>query len=104
PQPPGRRPRSPAAPDRLLERARLRAQRDDVEGRGSGLPADAVERRGLRRGKGALAGARALSRIAPVTVKTLLCDVIQIYIVVLFLRAIFSWFPPPSGGLATFYR
>ena len=38
------------------------------------------------------------------TVKTLLCDVIQIYIVVLFLRAIFSWFPPPSGGLATFYR
>jgi YggT family protein len=39
-----------------------------------------------------------------VTVKTLLCDVIQIYIVVLFLRAIFSWFPPPSGGLATFYR
>jgi YggT family protein len=39
-----------------------------------------------------------------VTVKTLLCDLIQIYIVVLFLRAIFSWFPPPSGGVATFYR
>ena len=38
------------------------------------------------------------------TVKTLLCDLIQIYIVVLFVRAIFSWFPPPSGGLATFYR
>ena len=38
------------------------------------------------------------------TVKTLLCDLIQIYIVVLFLRAIFSWFPPPSGGVATFYR
>ena len=38
------------------------------------------------------------------TVKTLFCDVIQVYIVVLFLRAIFSWFPPPSGGLATFYR
>jgi YggT family protein len=39
-----------------------------------------------------------------VTVKTLLCDLIQIYIVVLFLRAIFSWFPPPSGGMTTFYR
>jgi YggT family protein len=39
-----------------------------------------------------------------VTVKTLLCDLIQIYIVVLFLRAIFSWFPPPSGGMATFDR
>ena len=38
------------------------------------------------------------------TVKTLLCDLIQIYIIVLFVRAIFSWFPPPSGGLATFYR
>ena len=38
------------------------------------------------------------------TVRTLLCDLIQVYIVVLFVRAIFSWFPPPSGGLATFYR
>jgi YggT family protein len=39
-----------------------------------------------------------------VTVKTLLCDLIQIYIVVLFVRAIFSWFPPPRGGAATLYR
>jgi YggT family protein len=39
-----------------------------------------------------------------VTVQKLFCDLIQIYIVVLFVRAIFSWFPPPSGGLATFYR
>jgi YggT family protein len=39
-----------------------------------------------------------------VTVQTLFCDLIQIYTIVLFLRAIFSWFPPPSGGLATFYR
>ena len=38
------------------------------------------------------------------TVKTLLCDLIQIYTIVLFVRAIFSWFPPPSGGMATFYR
>ena len=38
------------------------------------------------------------------TVTKLLCDLISIYVVVLFLRAIFSWFPPPSGGLATFYR
>jgi YggT family protein len=39
-----------------------------------------------------------------VTVRTFLCDLIQVYIVVLFVRAIFSWFPPPSGGGATFYR
>jgi YggT family protein len=39
-----------------------------------------------------------------VTVTTLLCDLIQIYIIVLFVRALFSWFPPPSGGMATFYR
>ena len=38
------------------------------------------------------------------TVSTLLCDLIQIYIIVLVVRALFSWFPPPSGGLATFYR
>ena len=38
------------------------------------------------------------------TVTTLLCDLIQIYIIVLFVRALFSWFPPPSGGMATFYR
>ena len=38
------------------------------------------------------------------TVKTLLCDLIQIYLVVLFVRAIFSWFPPPQGGAATLYR
>ena len=38
------------------------------------------------------------------TVQKLFCDLIQIYTIVLFLRAIFSWFPPPSGGLATFYR
>jgi YggT family protein len=39
-----------------------------------------------------------------VTVKTLLCDLIQIYIIVLFVRALFSWFPPPSGGMATLCR
>ena len=38
------------------------------------------------------------------TVSTLLCDLIQIYIIVLVVRALFSWFPPPSGGLATAYR
>ncbi|MDQ1480115.1 MAG: YggT family protein [Actinomycetota bacterium] len=38
------------------------------------------------------------------TVATFLCDLIQVYIVVLFVRAIFSWFPPPSGGAATLYR
>lgn len=38
------------------------------------------------------------------TVSSLLCDLIQIYIIVLVVRALFSWFPPPSGGLATFYR
>ena len=38
------------------------------------------------------------------TVSSLLCDLIQIYIIVLVVRALFSWFPPPSGGLATLYR
>ena len=38
------------------------------------------------------------------TVSSLLCDLIQIYIIVLVVRALFSWFPPPSGGLATVYR
>ncbi len=38
------------------------------------------------------------------TVKNLLCDLITVYIVVLFVRVILSWFPSPSGGFATFYR
>jgi YggT family protein len=32
------------------------------------------------------------------------CAAITIYIVVLLLRAVFSWFPPPNGGMATVYR
>jgi YggT family protein len=32
------------------------------------------------------------------------CAAITIYIVILLLRAVFSWFPPPSGGMVTFYR
>ena len=32
------------------------------------------------------------------------CAAITIYIVILLLRAVFSWFPPPNGGMATFYR
>ena len=32
------------------------------------------------------------------------CAAITIYIVILLLRAVFSWFPPPSGGVATLYR
>jgi YggT family protein len=32
------------------------------------------------------------------------CAAITIYIVILLLRAVFSWFPPPSGGMATVYR
>jgi len=32
------------------------------------------------------------------------CAAITIYIVILLLRAVFSWFPPPSGGMSTFYR
>ena len=32
------------------------------------------------------------------------CAVITVYLVILFLRAVISWFPPPSGGPATFYR
>jgi YggT family protein len=32
------------------------------------------------------------------------CAAITIYIVILLLRAVFSWFPPPNGGMATVYR
>jgi YggT family protein len=32
------------------------------------------------------------------------CAAITIYIVILLLRAVFSWFPPPSGGMASVYR
>ncbi len=35
---------------------------------------------------------------------TVLCAFLTVYMIVLFLRAVFSWFPPPSGGVATFYR
>ncbi|MDQ1511465.1 MAG: YggT family protein [Actinomycetota bacterium] len=38
------------------------------------------------------------------TVKSLLCDLVTVFMVVVFLRVILSWFPPPSGGAATFYR
>ena len=32
------------------------------------------------------------------------CAAVTVYLVILFLRAIFSWFPPPNGGAATLYR
>ena len=32
------------------------------------------------------------------------CALVTVFIVILFVRAIFSWFPPPSGGAATLYR
>ncbi|MDQ1467602.1 MAG: YggT family protein [Actinomycetota bacterium] len=32
------------------------------------------------------------------------CALVTVFIVILFLRVILSWFPPPSGGAATFYR
>jgi YggT family protein len=32
------------------------------------------------------------------------CAAITIYIVILLLRAVFSWFPAPSGGMASVYR
>jgi len=34
----------------------------------------------------------------------LVCDLVTVFIVVLFLRVILSWFPAPQGGAATFYR
>ena len=33
-----------------------------------------------------------------------LCAFVTVYIIVLLLRAVFSWFPPPDGGAATLYR
>jgi YggT family protein len=32
------------------------------------------------------------------------CALITVYLVVLFARAVLSWFPPPQGGMATVYR
>ncbi len=32
------------------------------------------------------------------------CALVTVYLVVLVLRAVISWFPQPEGGLATFYR
>ena len=29
---------------------------------------------------------------------------VTVYLVILILRAVFSWFPVPEGGAATFYR
>ena len=95
PQPAGRRPRSAAPAHRLLERARVRAERHDVEGGRPGVPADPVERRGLRRGEGAPAGARPVSGLP-------LCDFVccgsrASTLVVLAARAILSWFPVRPG-------
>jgi YggT family protein len=39
-----------------------------------------------------------------VSVQGLLCAFVTVYLVVLFARAIFSWFPAPGGGLATLNR
>ena len=32
------------------------------------------------------------------------CALVTVYLVILILRAVFSWFPVPEGGAATFYR
>jgi YggT family protein len=32
------------------------------------------------------------------------CAVVTVYLIILFLRAVLSWFPPPSGGMATVFR
>ena len=50
PQPPELRRRALEAPDRLRQRAHLRARRRHAARRGQGLPADAPQRRGLSRG------------------------------------------------------
>ena len=60
PQPPERRPGAVQAPDRLRERAHLRAQRRDAAGRGQGVPAHAAQRRGVSRGARPAARARRL--------------------------------------------
>jgi len=39
-----------------------------------------------------------------VSAGSVLCSLVTAYIVVLLLRAVFSWFPPPGGGMATLYR
>ena len=32
------------------------------------------------------------------------CALLTVFIIVLFLRVVLSWFPAPQGGAATFYR
>ena len=76
-EPAGRRPRPAAPAHRLRERARVRAERHDVEGRRPGVPAHAVQRRGLRRGEGAPAGARPVSHRS--LVKEVLCASLNVY-------------------------
>ena len=36
--------------------------------------------------------------------KSLLCALLTVYIVILFARVLLSWFPMPRGGFATFHR
>lgn len=36
--------------------------------------------------------------------KTLLCDFITVYLVVMVARAVLSWIPPRQGALVTLYR
>ena len=94
PQPPGRAPRAPAPAHRLLERPRVRGRRLDVAGRRPGLPAHAHERRGLRGGEGAAPGPRPLpTRLTTAARGRVLCAIITVFIVVLFVRAVLSWFP-----------
>ena len=35
---------------------------------------------------------------------SVLCALVTVFILILFLRVILSWFPAPSGGAASFYR
>ncbi len=36
--------------------------------------------------------------------RSILCAILTVYLVVLFARAILSWLPPQSGGMATLNR
>ena len=85
---------APAAPDRLLERPRVRGGRHDAEGQRPGVPPHAERRRGLPGGEGAAAGAwpvpgltvRDCHRVAAHRLPVILAG-----------RAVLSWFPVQPG-------
>ena len=114
PQPPERRRRAREAPDRLLERPHLRAERRHAACRGQGVPAHAPERRGVRRGDGPACSSAASStrrdqRVpladAISTAVRFVTSVYYVYLLLIFVYILLSWIPLPyNAWLSRFQR